>query len=175
MYWPARKPRATFREAGEGQTELTLAKTNCPDPKVPPPSKRPPPGASWASANRRSSSIPTSARWCWTRPRRQIHSQINGMGREPGFPRGRRARGRQVNGRWVLTHMPAKPPGAEAGAALLSRRVIHRNSGRKRRCVAPQPVCCAVTRCGRGRQRHADEEAERASKALAKSVDVAAG
>jgi len=24
-----------------------------------------------------------------TRPRRQIHSQINGLGREPGFPRGR--------------------------------------------------------------------------------------
>jgi len=40
----------------------------------------------------------------------KIRSEINGVGREPVFLEGDRLEVAVVNGRWVLTALPAKPP-----------------------------------------------------------------
>jgi hypothetical protein len=40
----------------------------------------------------------------------KIRSEINGVGRDPVFLEGDRLEVAVVNGRWVLTALPAKPP-----------------------------------------------------------------
>jgi hypothetical protein len=117
---------------------------------------RPPPwGALWASASRRSSSRPTSARCARTRPRREIRRQINGMGRIQGLPRRGPPGGRGQER--PLGPMPCgRPTGdAQAGAALLLRRRV---TAQQRPGTA---LRCAVTSGVEAGNGVADEEAER--------------
>ena len=62
-------------------------------------------------ANRKPPSRPTSAK----SPSEiglggEILREINGLGREPSFLGGHKVEVAIVNGRWVLTAVPAKPP-----------------------------------------------------------------
>ena len=68
-------------------------------------------GHRWQTARLRSSSKPTSGKFTSSSGWRGNRCEVNGLGREPGLPR--RATSSEVavkNGRWVLTHLPAKPP-----------------------------------------------------------------